>query len=902
MGEILRVLLLEDSESDAELVVRQLARGGYDVRARRVEDAAATRGALADAQWDLIVSDYRMPDFTAPEALKILQETGQDIPFLIVSGTIGEEVAVAMMKAGASDYLMKGHLTRLAATVDRELRDARLREERRQAIRTLEERESQLALAIEATEMGIFDHDPAAGKTYYSELCKRHLRVPQGAEPILADFLESLHPEDRDRVKNAVDRAFQPESGGRYAETYRLKATDDGEERWISAWGKVFHDEQGKPTRFLGVVRDISERKRAERDLQFQLQLTACITEQSTNCIVLTGRDGRVRFMNPEAERVFGFSFEELAGQCPHDLLHRHPAGFSADECPLSRQISSGELIRDSEDVVFHKDGTPIAVSVSCSPLELNGARVGVVTSFSDIRERKRAERALRTSDERFRALFNADVVGILITDGEHIQEANDHFLRILGYSRDEFFAVRKNWRDVTPPDGIDHSLQSFRQYWEQGTLAPFEKEYLRKDGSRVTVLLAAVELSGEPNREMLCFVVDQTERKSLEQQFRQAQKLESIGRLAGGVAHDFNNLLTVILGYSDMVRSGLDPEHPFREPLDQISGAATKASALTRQLLTFSRRNAFEPKIIPIDEVVSGVEKLVRRLIEAPIEVIVSLRAETGLIHADPGQVEQVIVNLAVNARDAMPDGGRLFIETARISVSAGFEADCLSVTPGNHIALTVTDTGTGMTPEVQARLFEPFFTTKEPGKGTGLGLSTVYGIVKQCGGSVSVHSAPGLGTSFRVLFPAVEDGWEPAEPIEAEIPLDGNETVLVVEDEPGVRNYVRDMLEAHGYRALDAARGEDAMEIARYYSGIIHLLLTDVVLPGMKGLEVIRQFQALRPGVPVLRMSGYPERFGISPNEDVYLIQKPFTPEALLTRIRRVLDAPCGAAATRE
>jgi CheY-like chemotaxis protein len=261
---------------------------------------------------------------------------------------------------------------------------------------------------------------------------------------------------------------------------------------------------------------------------------------------------------------------------------------------------------------------------------------------------------------------------------------------------------------------------------------------------------------------------------------------------------------------------------------------------------------------------------------------------------------VEQVIMNLAVNSRDAMPDGGTLFIETSRISIDNDLAAASFSISRGNYVSLTVSDDGTGMTPEVQAKLFEPFFTTKEPGKGTGLGLSTVYGIVKQTGGSVSVHSSPGLGTTFRVLFPAADGTAQvpKPEPRAAEVRVRGSETVLVVEDELGVRNYVREVLEAHGYRALDAARGEDALEIARYYGGAIHLLLTDVVLPGMSGAEVIRQFQRIRAGVPVLRMSGYPERFGAGMSEGFAILQKPFTPEALLTRIRGILDAARRAA----
>jgi CheY-like chemotaxis protein len=292
----------------------------------------------------------------------------------------------------------------------------------------------------------------------------------------------------------------------------------------------------------------------------------------------------------------------------------------------------------------------------------------------------------------------------------------------------------------------------------------------------------------------------------------------------------------------------------------------------------------------------------MLQRLIGEHIQIVVSsgggaTGAETGFIHADPGLIEQVILNLAVNARDAMPEGGRLLIDSSLISVSDEFAAQVFSVPQGVYVSLAVTDTGTGMTPEVQARLFEPFFTTKDRGKGTGLGLSTVFGIVKQSGGSITVHSTPGIGTAFRVLFPAVgrvgaEEKGKPAETF-----AQGTETVLLVEDEPGVRSYVQDVLEANGYRVLDAKVGSDALEIARRYEGAIHLLITDLGLPGMRGTEVIRRFRSLRPGVAVLTMSGYPGRFGTEINEAIPLLQKPFTPYVLLNKIREILDA-AGAA----
>jgi PAS domain S-box-containing protein len=892
----LKLLQVEDSESDAGLIVRQLENAGYRVAAERVQDADAMRAALAESAWDAIICDYRVPEFDAPRALAVLQETGLDIPFLVVSGTIGEDVAVAMMKAGAHDYLMKDKLARLGGAVERALRDTQTRAERKQALDRLQESEAQLATAINSTEMGIFDYAPRTGKLFWSELTRRHLQWSPARDPSFQEFLDCIHPEDHGRVEEAVRTAFLPDRGGRFEVDHRTKTPVNGEDRWIAAWGRVLFDAEGKPLRFLGAVRDISERKRGERELQYQFQLTACITEQSADCILYTDPDGKVRFVNPETERVFGYTPEECMGKSPHDLLHHYyPDGrpYPAGECRTFQATTAGETLREHEDVYFHKNGTPIDVAVSYGPLELNGKRIGFVSTFRDIRERKQAERALRQSDERFRRLFEADIIGIMITDEERIIESNDHFLHMLGYTQEEFTGMEMSWRAITAPETVEISERGQAALVETGVCPAFEKEYIRKDGTLVPVLFAAVELNrseGESRR--LCFVVDLTERKSLEKQFRQAQKLESVGQLAGSVAHDFNNLLTVIMGYSDMVLAGIGPRDPSRNAVGQISAAANRAAGLTRQLLTFSRWNTGAARTVSLHDIVSGIQGMLERLIGEHIEVTLSSGGETGFIHADPGLIEQVIVNLAVNARDAMPEGGKLLIETSRVSVTDDFGTQILAVPRGTYVSLGVADTGTGMTPEVQARLFEPFFTTKEPGKGTGLGLSTVYGIVKQSGGSITVHTTPGLGTAFRVLFPAVRRAGTTEEGKPVETFARGNETVLLVEDDAGVRSYVQDVLEANGYRTLDAKVGADAMEITRRYDGPIHLLITDLGLPGMKGTEVIRRFRSLRPGIPVLTMSGYPARFGAEIDDAIPLLQKPFTPSVLLNKIREILD----------
>ncbi len=909
MDRPLRLLHIEDSDRDAELLVRQLRLAGYHALPERVWDAASLRNALAARCWDLIVCDYRLSalpssgeqaseeqgTIDAPSALAILRESGRDIPFLVVSGVAGEALAVAMMRAGAADYLMKDNLRRLGAAVDRALREAASRAENRESGRRLAESEALLSLALESTDTDVYDIDLVTGEAKWSDVYRRLLGQTPEAEPGVELYLQSVHPEDRDRIRTAFARAVEPGGSGHCIEEYRTRPSADGVFRWIAGSGQVLRDDHGKPVRYTGVVRDVTEAKRAEHALQYQLRLSASIAEGSANCIMLLDRHGAVERINPATERAFGYSLEEFRAQSPHDLFHpTYPDGspFPLSECRLYHALLSGEVVREMEDVFRAKDGTPVNVSASCAPVELNGECIGTVFTLRVITSRKRAEKALLQSNERFRRLFEADILGILVTQNTCILETNDQFLRMLGYSAGELTDPPATWMSISTPDTLRSGDTVGETLCRDGVCAPFERTYRHKNGRHVPVLVAGVKLNEPDEGKTLWFTVDLTERKELENRFRQAQKLESIGLLAGGIAHDFNNLLTIIIGYTEMALDTAGPRHPLRVPLEQIAEAAEKASGLTRQMLNFSRGTSGVPENILLDSLVSGLESMLRRLIGPKIRITISPGAHDGFIRADPVLIEQVIVNLAVNARDAMPGGGKLLIETSWLRGTSEPEA-AAGTAPEDRLAISVTDTGTGMTPEVQSHLYEPFFTTKPPGKGTGLGLSTVYGIVQQSGGSISFCSTPGVGTSFRVLLPALTDVL-PAEPPPqpGELPARGAETVLLVEDEEAVRNYVRHALASHGYEVLSAAAGAQALELATFFPGPIHLLLSDVVLPGMKGSEVIRRFRELRPGVPVLCISGYPDRdLGIV-GTDIPLLPKPFRREVLLARIRELLS----------
>ena len=639
MGKPLRLLQIEDSESDAELVQRLLKQAGFDIFCHRVEDAEGLRQALEDPAWDLILADYHLPGFDAPGALRILQECGHDIPCIVLSGRMGEDTAVEMMKSGAHDYVTKNNLARLVPAVERELVESAARRESRQAVEELRASEERLALAMEATQLGTFDFYPPSGKLIWSKFARQHFGVSAQAEVTYDTFLNAVHPADRDRVKETVQNALRYDNGGSYANEYRSVGLEDGEERWLTSRGQVFFDAECQPVRFVGVTLNITERKR-------------------------------------------------------------------------------------------------------------------------------------------------------------------------------------------------------------------------------------------------------------LEQQLLQSQKLETMGRLAGSIAHDFNNLLTIINGYAHMVLADLNPQDPNWDSMEELSKAAMRASSLTRQLLSFTRRQVSEPKTIAVNDLVTDYEGMLRRILGENIELVLSLDQQTGAFRADPGQIGQVLMNLAVNAKDAMPSGGKVLIESSRLTAADPAQSQ-LDLSPGEYVVLSVTDTGTGMSAEVKSHLFEPFYTTKEHGKGTGLGLATVYGIVvNQSGGAIRVDTEPGRGTTFRLVFPHHPLETPPATAVRTEAPAPESETILLAEDEPGVRRYTRQILERQGYTVLEAPDGEAALAAARNHPGPIHLLLTDIIMPMMGGVDLTEKFNAEFPGVPVLFMSGYADQIMRHWNVMSAYIQKPFTMSDLLTQVRKLID----------
>ncbi len=504
--------------------------------------------------------------------------------------------------------------------------------------------------------------------------------------------------------------------------------------------------------------------------------------------------------------------------------------------------------------------------------------------------------------EERLRSVLSSvpDVLFSMSPDGGQVHYISPATAHVFGYEAEEVLADTSVWFGRVSSEDQSRLRAGRVQAVATGQSQTVEYRFRHRDESVrwIQTTLVPVSDGGGGVSRVDGISRDVTEQRRLEQQFHQAQKMEAVGRLAGGVAHDFNNLLTVINSYSEFLLEDLDPADPRRGDVDEIRKAGVSAAALTRQLLAFSRQQVLEPQILDLNDVVTKAESLLKRMIGEDIQVVTVLAPQLGTVRADPGQLEQVIMNLAVNARDAMPDAGRLTIETANVEMDEAYLRHHAAGRPGRYVLLAVSDTGVGMDETTKAQIFEPFFTTKEAGKGTGLGLATVYGVIKQSGGFIWVYSEPGHGTTFKIYLPRVDEPVQGvAAPEVATESLRGVETVLVVEDVAAVRAVARHTLERQGYTVLEASDGAAALRLAAEHPGPIHLVVTDVVMPGMSGRQFAEQLAAARPSLKVLYTSGYTDdaivRHGVL-QAGVKFLQKPFTPDALARKVREVLDAP--------
>lgn len=746
------------------------------------------------------------------------------------------------------------------------------------------------AIVWDSPPSGAFDSDQPAWTAFTGQSIAQHRGW---------GWLNAIHPDDREKSARAWAKAVLERSN--YQIEHRVRRAD-GVYRDMSVRAVPLFGPNGAIREWVGVHTDITDQRRAEVERAELLTRLTIQIERMPLAYLLSGPDFRFVHWNPAAEHMFGFTTAEALGKLPSDLIV--PPQSEKIVADIRVRLEVGDMNAHGLCEMVTKDGRPIICEWHNTPLfGLDGAFEGVLAVAQDVTKRQQAEQAVRDTEQRLKRILASSpaILLNLTVEDEQIRGINwisDNIREILGHEPVD--TLSPNWwlEHIHPdergevvactheglfgPDGRAISEFRFRHRSGQYLWTRSEIQLIRDDVG------VAVEAVGAWS--------DITDRKLLEDQFHQAQKMDAIGQLAGGVAHDFNNLLTIINGYSELLIDRFPLEDPSRGMVVEIYKAGERSAGLTRQLLAFSRQQVLAPRILDLNEVVADTDKMLRRLIGEDVRLTTTLVSQPWPVRADAGQVEQILLNLAVNARDAMPTGGRLTIETRNVELDETYVRTHNDVRAGPHVLLSVSDTGSGMSAEVKAKIFEPFFTTKEVGKGTGLGLATVYGIVKQSGGHVSVYSEIGVGTTFKVYLPRVEPETHGSKSLSRiRKPPRGSETVLLAEDEAGVRTLTRQILIGCGYKVLEAHNGDDAVRLASECSEPIHLMLTDVVMPGMGGRFASEEVAKRHPSLRVLFMSGYTDdaiiRHGVL-RDGVNFIQKPFSPVALAIKVREILD----------
>jgi two-component system cell cycle sensor histidine kinase/response regulator CckA len=627
----------------------------------------------------------------------------------------------------------------------------------------------------------------------------------------------------------------------------------------------------------------------AARTWEILKEHCAFFLEAAPDAIIIVDHQGRIVLANPQTHLLFGYAENALAGKPIEFLI---PDGFQA----LAREAATAApSVRPTSSVLelfgLRQDGTQVPVEISLSPLVTTDGTF-VISAIRDITERKEAAAALLKSEEQYRMLFEGNPNPMWVFDLERLRflAVNRAAVADYGYSKQEFLDM--TIADVRPSSELGGLAAAFARN-DKGKMAAWK--HTRKDGSTVEVELTSHLITFEGRSARLVAVHDITQRKKLEAQLLQAQKMEAVGQLASGVAHDFNNLLGIIMGCTELSLLRLEEGSPIAQKLFEVRSAAQRAAGLTRQLLLFSRQEISEPRNVDLNSTVAISERFLRRLIPENVEIVCDLSEDNPIVTIDPGHLEQVLMNLVVNARDAMPEGGRIRIETRLADLTSASLDPEFQPHEGHYALLTVSDTGHGMDAATKARVFEPFFTTKERGKGTGLGLATVHGIAKQAGGHVTVYSEVGRGTTFKIFLPLSSLPPEQSRQVEKAEALGGNETILLVEDESALRSTIREFLEQSGYKVLEGGNGPVALAVAEQYQGAIELLLTDVIMPGMSGTELLNRLRVEYPDLQAVLMTGYTDdlvvRQGLA--RSVGVIQKPFTGHALLQKIQAALSA---------
>ncbi|EKM99456.1 MULTISPECIES: response regulator [unclassified Acidocella] len=790
-----RVLLLEDSAVDAELVAAHLRKAELEAEITCVATQADFRAALKRDTHDVVLADYSLPDFDGLSALAIAQELRPHLPFVFVSGVVGEEFATNALKLGALDYVLKRNLSRVAPAVRRALDQARERGERRDALAALERSEMNARLAAEAAKLGLWEYAPESETLRWDDTARWIFGAGPQDELSLEFLRARCHEEDGAALFAALRAALEGQSGKTARVQQDIRITlPGGALRWVAVHGQALADTT-RSLRLVGVVRDITEERHAQeimraeaQELERQVAIRTAerdrIWRLSDELFAVVDLGGRIRRANPAWESLLGYQEGRLDG------------------CLLS-------LLLHPED------------------------RDGLAEVLQELRDGRKPPRR-----------------------------------------EDRFSHQNGGWRWIS---------------W--GAVAEEGAVYLA--GRDVTAEREARIALAERNAELAAQI---EERQRVEETLRQMQRLEAVGQLTSGVAHDFNNLLTVILGNIGFAERRLKTaeDDKFLQRLQTMRSAAERGASLTAQLLAFSRRQRLEPKAVDLNETVQGMRELLQSTMGGSIRIETNLRADLWSALVDPTQIELIILNLAINARDAIEVGGTLTLETANVS-RTGPRQRPEEPPPGDYVMLSVRDTGTGMSPEVLAKAFEPFFTTKEVGKGSGLGLAQVYGFAAQSGGGVNIETRIGVGTTISVFLPRTQTAQEAGPDAAAHAPVpaaQAGQTVLVVDDDPQVREVTSTVLGEAGYRLTEAASGAEALAILRTKQRV-DLLVADFAMPGMSGVELAREGQALRPGLKVLFVTGYVDLTSLDGVGEAQIIRKPFQEEELRAKVSELLRA---------
>lgn len=894
-GAPLRILFVEDDPNDVEAVLRILREGGYDPEARVATTRAQFREALAHAKFDLVIADDQLSRFDGMSALALLKDNGRDVPFFLVSGEVGEERAVATMKAGAADFILKGNLARLVPAVGRELREVQEREGRRVAEQTLHRREEQLRLALNAARMGTWDWDLQTGRFIWSEHAEAILG--QGGSTIprtRAAYLAAIPADDRAVVEEAIEAAIT--SGTDYQVAHRI-AVGDGRVRWLGLKGRVYQ-EDGHAPRMSGTVADITDRKEAEAALVESEQRYRDLYEEAPVALFSVNRAGDIVRANREAAILLGRHARDLVGRNTADLFADTVAGRERVEALLPRAMAGSTILNETVELE-REDREPWWGSLSIKPvLNADGEVVVLRATLIDITTRLRTQELLQLSQR----VIDQSPDLIMVCDRDYVyRRVNSAHARahgrsaqdLVGHSIPEIIGEQPFLTQVKPRfdrclAGEDVSYEMWIDYKGPG------RRYMNLTYTPLRASEGEVEGVIIVGRDVTERRLGEERREELEAQLRQAQKMEALGTLAGGIAHDFNNLLLVILGYGELVRDAVQGDEELREQADHVLMAGERAQKLVQQILAFGRRNEQELRPVLMQDVVREAIGFLRATLPTTIEIQPRLVEEPCAVLGDASQLQQVVLNLASNALHAMREtGGLLELGVARADVDATLAERLGGLAPGPYVCLSVRDTGHGMPEEIYRRIYDPFFTTKGPGEGTGLGLSVVHGIVMSHGGGLHVETEPGKGTRFDLYFPRT-DVFAEAE-IEGPPAAHGSERVLFIDDEEQLAALGKQMLGRLGYQVTTMTSSEEAVRRFSEAPGDWDIVITDQTMPRLTGLDVVRIVREERPDLPVIITTGFSESISsdtVAREGIDALVMKPYGGADLARAVRQALD----------